>query len=269
MYTKQGKLSRDSYITQYAPLVKRMAHQMLAKLPANIELDDMIQAGMIGLMDAVERFEDDHGTKFETYANQRIRGAMLDELRAGDWLPRSVRRSQRMIEGAISKLEHRNGRAPQETEIARELNMGLGEYQELLGEAKGAQLFYYEEDSDSDEGGDFLDRNVSDNESNPSEMLEDKRFKGALVASIEQLPEREKMLMGLYYEQDLNMREIAAVMGVTESRVCQLHSQAVARLRGKLSDWGVNDALGTNAAKTSKAPPPTKTTKSVARTARV
>jgi RNA polymerase sigma factor FliA len=239
MYTKQGKLGRDSYITQYAPLVKRMAHQMLAKLPANIELDDMIQAGMIGLMDAVERYEDDHGTKFETYANQRIRGAMLDELRAGDWLPRSVRRSQRVIEGAISKLEHRNGRAPQENEIAKELGMNLGEYQELLGEAKGAQLFYYEDDSANEESGDFLDRNVADHESNPAEMLADKRFKTALVAAIEDLPEREKTLMGLYYEQDLNMREIAAVMGVTESRVCQLHSQAVARLRGKLDGWGL------------------------------
>jgi RNA polymerase sigma factor FliA len=239
MYTKQGKLGRETYITQYAPLVKRMAHQMLVKLPANIELDDMIQAGMIGLMDAVERYEDEHGTKFETYANQRIRGAMLDELRAGDWLPRSVRRSQRMIEGAISKLEHRNGRAPQETEIARELGMPLNDYQELLGDAKGAQLFYYEDDGGSEESGDFLDRNVADNESNPAEILTDKRFKTALVAALELLPEREKMLMGLYYEQDLNMREIAVVMNVTESRVCQLHSQAVARLRGKLHDWGV------------------------------
>lgn len=243
MYTKQGTLSRDSYITQYAPLVKRVAHQMLAKLPANIELDDMIQAGMIGLMDAAERFEDDHGTKFETFASQRIRGAMLDELRAGDWLPRSVRRNQRTIEGAISKLENKNGRSPQENEIARELGMALGDYQELLGETKGAQLFYYEDAGESEDGRNFLDRNVADNESDPANMLVDKRFRTALVDAIAGLPERESTLMGLYYEQDLNMREIAAVMGVTESRVCQLHSQAVARLRGKLKGWGIAETM--------------------------
>ena len=245
MYTKQGTLSRESYVVQYAPLVKRVAHQMLAKLPANIELDDMIQAGMIGLMDAAERFEDDHGTKFETYANQRIRGAMLDELRAGDWLPRSVRRNQRTIEGAITKLEHKNGRSPQENEIARELGMELGEYQQLLGEAKGAQLFYYEDAGESEDSGNFLDRNVADNDSNPANILADKRFRTALVGAIEGLPEREATLMGLYYQQDLNMREIAAVMGVTESRVCQLHSQAVARLRGKLKSWDNHDAIVT------------------------
>ncbi len=245
MYTKQGTLSRESYVVQYAPLVKRVAHQMLAKLPANIELDDMIQAGMIGLMDAAERFEDDHGTKFETYANQRIRGAMLDELRAGDWLPRSVRRSQRTIEGAITKLEHKNGRSPQENEIARELGMELGQYQQLLGEAKGAQLFYYEDAGESEDSGNFLDRNVGDNDSNPANILADKRFRSALVGAIEGLPEREATLMGLYYEHDLNMREIAAVMGVTESRVCQLHSQAVARLRGKLKSWDFNEAVAT------------------------
>jgi RNA polymerase sigma factor for flagellar operon FliA len=236
MYNQSGSLNRETYLTQYAPLVKRVAHQMLSKLPANVELDDMIQAGMIGLMDAVDRFEEEQGTKFETYASQRIRGAMLDELRAGDWLPRSVRRNQRMIEGAISKLEHRQGRAPKENEIARELGMDLGEYQELLSDAKGAQLFYYES-TENEDGDDFLDRNVADTSGDPAAMLSDKRYRTALVAAIEDLPEREKMLMGLYYEQELNMREIAAVMGVTESRVCQLHSQAVSRLRSKLKDW--------------------------------
>jgi RNA polymerase sigma factor FliA len=237
MYTRSGALTRDTYIAQYSPLVKKVAHQMLSKLPANIEADDLIQAGMIGLMDAVERFEDDHGAKFETFASQRIRGAMLDELRAGDWLPRSVRRSQRTIEKAISKLENQNGRAPQEREIASELGLDLGDYQSLLTDAKGAQLFSYDDSDDSDESDSFLSRHAAESGDNPEHMLADKRFKTALVGAIEGLPEREKILMGLYYEQDLNMKEIAAVLGVTESRVCQLHSQAVARLRSQLRGW--------------------------------
>jgi RNA polymerase sigma factor for flagellar operon FliA len=237
MYTRNGTLNRETYVSQYAPLVKRVAHQMLSKLPANVDVDDLIQAGMIGLMDAVERFEDDHGAKFETFASQRIRGAMLDELRAGDWLPRSVRRNQRTIEGAITKLEHKNGRVPNEREIAGELGMDLPQYHELLSDAKGAQLFYYDESDVGDDGEDFLSRGAGDSSGDPANMLADKRFKLSLVAAIEGLPDREKTLMGLYYEQDLNMKEIAAVMGVTESRVCQLHSQAVARLRGKLKGW--------------------------------
>jgi RNA polymerase sigma factor for flagellar operon FliA len=237
MYTRNGTLNRENYVSQYAPLVKRVAHQMLSKLPANVEVDDLIQAGMIGLMDAVERFEDDHGAKFETFASQRIRGAMLDELRAGDWLPRSVRRNQRTIESAITKLEHRTGRSPNEGEIARELGMDLPQYHELLSDAKGAQLCNYDDADGGDDGEDFFSCRVGDSSSDPSNMLAEKRFQLSLVNAIEALPDREKTLMGLYYEQDLNMKEIAAVMGVTESRVCQLHSQAVARLRGRLKDW--------------------------------
>ncbi|MCE2988663.1 MAG: RNA polymerase sigma factor FliA [Nitrosomonadaceae bacterium] len=237
LYTKSGTLSRDTYINQYAPLVRRVAQQMMSRLPANVEVDDLVQAGMIGLMDAVERFEDDHGVKFETFASQRIRGAMIDELRAGDWMPRSVRRNQRMIESAITKLEHANGRSPNETEIARELGMDLGSYQELLLDAKGAQLFYYDESDDGEESGGMLIGAAGDTALDPAGTLMDKRLKTALVEGIEALPEREKLLMSLYYEQDLNMKEIAAVMSITESRVSQLHSQAVARLRSKLKSW--------------------------------
>ncbi len=237
MYTKDGMPTRDAYVSQYAPLVKRVAHHMLAKLPANVEADDLIQAGMIGLMDAVDRFDDDQGVKFETFASQRIRGAMLDELRAGDWLPRSVRRSQRTIEGAIMAVAHKNGRAPKEREIADELGMDLGEYHALLSDAKGAQLISYDDSEDGDDSESALKQRVSDGKGDPLATLADKRFKLALVGAIETLPEREKMVMGLYYEQDLNMKEIAAVIGVTESRVCQLHSQAVARIRSKLKDW--------------------------------
>ncbi len=237
MYTAQGTLSKDAQLKQYAPLVKRLAHHLLAKLPANVEYDDMVQAGMIGLMDAIGRYEEGQGTQFETYANQRIRGAMLDELRNNDWLPRSVRKNQRAIESAMSKLEHRLGRAASDGEIAGEMGLPITDYQELLQDAKGSQLFYFEDYSDDEDGGAYLDRHAPDSSGDPSVTLRDKRFHTELVKHIEALPEREKQLMGLYYEQDMNFREIAAVMGVTESRICQLHTQAVTRLRSKLKDW--------------------------------
>jgi len=236
VYTARGVRGSPDYATQYAPLVRRIAHQMIARLPANVELDDMIQAGMMGLMDAVGRFEESQGTQFEVYAASRIRGAMLDELRANDWLPRSARKSQRDIENAIHRLENRLKRAPAEAEIAKELGLPVAEYQEMLNDARGAQLIYFEDmghaHDESDEG--YLERHVADEGSDPSDILRDKRFRSALVVAIEDLPEREKQLMSMYYEQDLNLREIGAVMGVTESRVCQLHSQAVARLRARL-----------------------------------
>ena len=236
VYTRQGRADRNDWLRQYAPLVKRIAHHMLAKLPANVELDDLVQAGMIGLVDAIQRYEECQGTQFETYANQRIRGAMLDELRANDWLPRSVRKTQRQIETALHRLEQKLGRAPSENEIAKELGMKLSEYQELLGEAKGGQLVYFDELGGHDEdGAGYLDRHLPGSaDQEPGARLEERRFREALIAAIETLPEREQMLMSLYYEQDLNFREIAAVLGVTESRVCQLHTQTVARLRTKL-----------------------------------
>jgi RNA polymerase sigma factor for flagellar operon FliA len=238
VYTARGTLEGKDYVRQYAPLVRRLAHQMIAKLPANVELDDMIQAGMMGLMDAVGRYEESQGTQFEDYASSRIRGAMLDELRANDWLPRSARKSQRDIENAIHRVEQRMRRAPTEAEIARELNITVTAYQELLNEARGAQLIYFEDLGGADGDEDYLERHLSADESgNPGEILRDKRFRTALVAAIEELPERERQLMGMYYEQEMNLREIGAVMGVTESRVCQLHSQAVARLRARLKNW--------------------------------
>jgi RNA polymerase sigma factor for flagellar operon FliA len=238
VYNARGTLERQQdYAKQYAPLVRRIAHQMIAKLPANVELDDMIQAGMIGLMDAVNRFEEAQGTQFEVYAASRIRGSMLDELRAGDWLPRSARKSQRDIENAIHRLEQRLQRAPQEGEIAQELKLSVHDYQELLGDARGAQLVYFDDLGGGIDGDDYLERHVAQTGGEPLEVLRDKRFRTALVAAIEELPEREKLLMSMYYEQDMNLREIGAVMGVTESRVCQLHSQAVSRLRAKLKSW--------------------------------
>lgn len=239
MYTTNGTMDRSQYVERYAPLVKRMAHHLLAKLPASVEADDIIQAGLIGLMDAATRFEEGQGVQFETYAAQRIRGAMLDELRANDWLPRSIRKSQRALEAAIARVEQRVQRAPNEAEIAQEMALPLPEYQRLVQDARGYQLLYLDDFGDGEDGGGdaFLDRHCPDGRSNPVSALENREFKDSLVAAIADLPEREKVLMGLYYEQELNFREIAAILGVTESRVCQLHGQGVARLRVKLKEW--------------------------------
>ena len=237
MYTAKGQLDLNSMLKQYRPLVRRLAHQMIAKLPANVELDDLIQVGMIGLTDALSRFDASQGVQFETFATQRIRGAMLDELRGNDWMSRGSRRQQREIETAVHRLEQRLGRAPVESEIAAEMGLALGDYQELLGKVRGTQLVYLEDMSGDEGDNDYLDRHVGDETTNPLAQLQDQRMREALVAAIKSLPEREQYVMSMYYEHDMNLKEIAAVLKVTESRVCQLHSQCVARLRVKLRAW--------------------------------
>jgi len=237
MYTAKGQLDAGQLLKQYSPLVRRLAHQMIAKLPANVELDDLIQVGMIGLSDALSRFDAGQGVQFETFATQRIRGAMLDELRGNDWMSRGDRRHQRSIETAVHKLEQRFGRAPSEGEIAREMGLSLVDYQELLGKVRGTQLIYLEDMSGDDGDEDFLDRHVADKTLNPMARLQDQRMREALVEAIKNLPEREQYVMSMYYEQDMNLKEIASVLGVTESRVCQLHSQSIARLRARLREW--------------------------------
>ncbi|CAH0348984.1 RNA polymerase sigma factor FliA [Aquabacterium sp. CECT 9606] len=237
MYTAKGRLDMDAQLKQYSSLVRRLAHQMIAKLPANVEIDDLIQVGMIGLSDALTRFDAGQGVQFETFATQRIRGAMLDELRGADWMSRGTRKQQRDIEGAVHRLEQRLGRAPQESEIAKEMDMSLADYQEMLGKVRGTQLIHLEDMSGEDGDNDYLDRHVTDEGNDPLALLADHRMRSALVEAIKNLPEREQFVMSMYYEQDMNLKEIAAVLGVTESRVCQLHSQSIARLRVKLREW--------------------------------
>jgi RNA polymerase sigma factor for flagellar operon FliA len=237
MYTAKGRLDANAMLKQYSPLVRRLAHQMIAKLPANVELDDLIQVGMIGLSDALSRFDAAQGVMFETFATQRIRGAMLDELRGNDWMSRGDRRHQRSIEAAVRTLEQRHGRAPSEGEIAAERGITLPAYQELLGKVRGTQLVCLEDMSGDDGNEDFLDRHVATEVANPLNLLQDQRMRQALVDAIKNLPEREQYVMSMYYEHDMNLKEIAAVIGVTESRVCQLHSQSIARLRSKLREW--------------------------------
>ncbi|MDF3831663.1 RNA polymerase sigma factor FliA [Cupriavidus basilensis] len=234
MYTIQGKLEQTDTVTAHASLVRRIALQLAAKLPASVQLDDLIQAGMIGLLDAAKRYEDTHGARFETYASQRIRGAMLDEVRANDWQSRSLRQFTRRIERTIRGLEQTLGRAPLDSEVAQELDLPLDEYQTLLNEVYGCQLLHYEDFERSGEE-DFLDRHLSvSDDGNPLTVLMESGMREALIRAIERLPEREKLVLSLCYDQELNLREIGAVLEVTESRVCQIRSQAITRLRSQL-----------------------------------
>lgn len=225
-------LSDEHYIAEFAPMVKRIAHHMMAKLPACVQVDDLIQAGMIGLLDAINRYQGAGGTQFETYAAQRVRGAILDELRRADWLPRGLRRKVRRIEAAVSVLEQRLGYSPTEQELAKELNMPLAEYHETLQHARGGQLIYYE-DFQSGDDEHFLDQRYSDPRNDALEALLDEDLRATLTRAIEALPPREKLVVGMHYEEELNLREIGEVLGVSESRVCQLHTQAIVRLRSQ------------------------------------
>lgn len=228
-------LDTQKSVADYAQLVKRLAYQLAARLPSSVQVDDLVQAGMMGLLDALNFYDESHGAQFETYATQRIRGAMLDELREADWAPRSVRKNARGIEYAIHQLEQELGRAPGEQQIADKLGVPLAEYQEMLADARGHQLVHYEDFENDD--GESIAFNLVDSRPTPFQMLQDESMRAMLVRAITELPEREKMVMAMYYQEDLNLKEIGAVLGVSESRVCQVHSQAIMRLRSKMKEW--------------------------------
>ncbi len=241
MYNATGRTESKQVLREHLALVRKLAYQLKAKLPANVEVDDLIQAGNIGLLEAMTRYADLGQAQFETYAGQRIRGAMIDELRRSDWMPRSTRQNMKKIEQAITSLKQELARAPVESEIAAKLQMPLAQYQRLLGDSAGHQLIYFEDFQDNTEdGGDhFLDRFCSDLSQDPLTSLLDQGLRGAVIDAIKALPEREKTLMSLYYEQELNLKEIANLLGVTPQRVSQLHSQAIARVRSDLEarEW--------------------------------
>lgn len=238
MYTARGTVDKSHLIEEYLPIVRRIALQMMARLPASVELDDLIQAGRIGLLDAWSRFQENTAASFVTFASQRIRGAMLDELRAMDWAPRSVRQSAREVEHAIQAAAHRAGRAPLEADIAAELKITLAEYHEQLLKIQGCQLVYAE-DLKPDES----DRSVFDERPDPDErggdpirLLLTGEFRERLVAAISHLPEREAQVLSLHYDDEMSMREISSILEVSPSRASQLHNQAIARLRASLQD---------------------------------
>jgi len=214
-------------------LVKRIAFRLHSRLPDSVQIEDLIQAGMIGLLEAHERFDAKEGASFSTFAGIRIRGAMLDEIRRGDWAPRSLHRKSRAVADAQRRLEARNSRAPTESEVAAELDMSLADYRKTMGDVSSANL-YSLDDVDPTRPTQEV---AADEGCRPLVTVERDSLNLAVAAASAKLPDRERMLMSMYYDQDLNLREIAQTLGVSESRACQLHGRAVSRVRAELSAW--------------------------------
>lgn len=238
-YSNSGAQRADTLVRQYAPLVKRIAHHLIARLPASVQVDDLIQAGMIGLLEASQKYDASRGASFETYAGIRIRGSMMDEVRKGDWVPRSVHRNSRRITEAIHEVEIRTGRDAQDHEVAAQLEMSLEQYHSNLRDASAGRLFSLDDMDFENEGA--VDSAFSASGKNGSKSpfadIENEAFLSSLASEIDQLPEREKLVLALYYDEELNLKEIGEVLDVSESRVSQIHSQAAMRLRSRLKEW--------------------------------
>jgi len=228
-----GRQTEASLVTEHSDLVRRIAYHVAARLPPSVDVEDLIQAGIVGLIEASRHYNGERGASFETYASIRIRGAIMDELRRGDWAPRSVHRRHREIANAIRTIEQRTGREAREEEILAELEMDADQYHAALRDAVQCQVLSLDSPFDDDHG----EMDCPDHTAGPLENLEATQFQSHLADAIRALPERERLVLSLYYEQELNLREIGAVLNVSESRVCQIHGQALLRLRGKLPDW--------------------------------
>ena len=224
----------NELVVLHEPLVKRIAYHLMSRLPASVQADDLVQAGMIGLIEASRKFDPEQGASFETYAGIRIRGAMLDEIRRTDWTPRSVHRKAREVAEAVRKIENEKGRDALDVEVAKVMGLELNEYHKILQDATGCRIFSYEDPGTLGEEN-FAQQARQPNQ--PLENLQKSDFKVGLADAIKGLPERERLVMALYYDEELNLREIGDILGVSESRVCQIHGQALIRLRARMSDW--------------------------------
>jgi RNA polymerase sigma factor FliA len=228
---------RDRLVLHYAPLVKYVAGRVGTGLPAHVDVADLIQSGIFGLVDAIEKFEPERGLKFETYAMQRIRGAILDDLRSQDWVPRSVRSRARDVERALERLGAKLQRTPTDRELAAELKIGLAELRELYGQLQLTSVVALDELIAPNKGGSSLAESLPDDAAeDPVASLVDQDSRRQLADAIAQLAERDRVVVTLYYFENLTLAEIGKVLGVTESRVCQLHTRAVLRLRTKLNE---------------------------------
>ncbi len=233
MYSSVQNMDREELVTQHSDLVKRIAFHLLSRLPPSVQAEDLVQAGMIGLLEAASHYDPSRGASFETYAGIRIRGSMLDEIRRSDWTPRSVHRKAREAAEVLRRIEQRTGRDARDADVAREMGISLSEYQQILAESTSARIFSFDQPDD----GAVEQHNVQASEfDSPLEELESGDFKQALAAAIAGLPGREGMVMSFYYDDELNLREIGEILGVSESRVCQIHGQALIRLRARLTE---------------------------------
>jgi len=238
MYDNLKSSLHDELVTQYAPLVKRIAYHLKARLPATVVVDDLLQAGMIGLIEASRKYDADQGASFETYAGIRIRGAMLDELRRNDWAPKSVHRKVRDITEAIREIENREGRDARDEEVIGLLNISKDEYYKTLQNISTHKVISWEELGVDEEA---IRNSVVEHRPGLHEELERSRFQEKLAEAIASLPEREKMIVSLYYDSELNLREIGSVLSVSESRISQLLSQAHIRLRARMQEWAISE----------------------------
>ncbi|ANJ66618.1 RNA polymerase sigma factor FliA [Halothiobacillus diazotrophicus] len=233
MYTHVRTGGAESVVAEHAQLVKRIAFHLMNRLPDHIQAEDLIQAGMIGLLEAARLYDASQGASFETYAGIRIRGAMLDEVRRNDWAPRSVHRRHREIASAIHEIESSTGREAKDQEVCDLLGITLDEYFSALNDSIQVRLTPL--DHMGDEQDETLD--VPDHSDQPDTHLTNERFHEALAEHIAALPERERLVMSLYYVEEMNQKEIGAVIGVSESRVCQIQNKAILRLKASLKDW--------------------------------
>lgn len=236
---KLTQMEKDKLILEYSPLIKFIAQKIAVRLPANIELDDLISAGVIGLMDAIDKWDQSRDNKFKTYAEFRIRGAILDELRAQDWVPRSVRDKAKLLDRTMVQLEADLGRVATDEEVAAKLQISVDEFHDLLNQVRPVSLLSIDEAqtfSNVDKKS-ILNLLEGTKLNNPMVQLSMKTVKDVVTQAIEDLPERQRLVLSLYYYEDLNLKEIGKVLRVTESRVSQLHAQAVSKLRSTLGDY--------------------------------
>ncbi|HQW58497.1 MAG TPA: RNA polymerase sigma factor FliA [Gammaproteobacteria bacterium] len=240
LHSDSGSESQSIVVTKHAKLVKRIAQHLLGRLPPSVQLEDLIQAGMIGLLEASKNYDFSKGASFETYASIRIRGSMLDEIRKGDWAPRSVHRNTRRIAEAIRKIENQEGRDPRNFEVAKNLNINLDEYHRLLQDSNGSRMYAFYDVGLNEE---IISEGMAVTSLSPLEGLQQDDFKNSLARGIETLPEREQLVLRLYYDEELNLRKIGDILGVSESRVSQIHSQAMSRLQSRLKTCGVKEKV--------------------------
>jgi RNA polymerase sigma factor for flagellar operon FliA len=237
MYAEVENLGEKDQIVRHASLVKRIAYHLLNRLPPTVQIDDLIQAGMVGLLEAASNFDADMGASFETFAGIRIRGSMIDEIRRSDWTPRSVHRKFRSVSEAIRKIENETGEDAKDADVALALGISLGDYHQILIDSSSSRIYSI----------DTMEENTQDaaipssSEITPEAALSQDEYRRQLTESIRQLPEKEQLVMSLYYDDELNFREIGEILDVTESRICQLHGQALLRVKARMSDWNSHE----------------------------
>jgi len=233
MYAEVEGLGENDQIVRHASLVKRIAYHLLNRLPPTVQIDDLIQAGMVGLLEAGSNFDPKMGASFETFAGIRIRGAMIDEIRRSDWTPRSVHRKYRSVSEAIRRIENETGEDARDADVAEALGISLSEYHQILIDSSSSRIYSIDTMEENSQDSTI----PSSSEQTPEQALTSDEYQRQLAQSIRSLPDKEQLVMALYYDDELNFREIGEILDVTESRICQLHGQALLRIKSRMAEW--------------------------------